>query len=171
MRSAPADPMVMMRPPFLRWGIAAFAARTGPRTLTASSASISSTVKSAIVLYRAIAALLTRMSRPPSARTVSSTDRWMAEGSALSACSATALPPFASIVRTSRSALSTDRSYVIATFAPFSDNAIAIASPMPRDPPVTSAFFPASSCIIIPFAFSVAILPISRSIPRHWLLR
>ena len=77
--------------------------------------------------------------------------RVTAAASALSAWMATARRPFASMARTTSAARSADRSYVMATSAPFSASASAMAAPMPREAPVTRARLPASSVMVGPF--------------------
>src|ERR1700735_668525 len=52
-----------------------------------------------------------------------------------------ALPPSCSIAWTTDEAASPSFEYVIATFAPSAASRFAIAAPIPREPPVTSATF------------------------------
>ena len=80
-------------------------------------------------------ALFTRMSRPPSAATVRSTRSGNTPMSFTSAVQAKARPPAASISAATRSISAVVRA-VTATAAPASAKPRAIASPMPRPPPV-----------------------------------
>src|SRR3989475_11161097 len=57
---------------------------------------------------------------------------------------ARAFPPAPSIALTTDSAASAPFVYVMATFAPSAARRLAIAAPMPREPPVMSAIFPSS---------------------------
>jgi hypothetical protein len=57
---------------------------------------------------------------------------------------AIALPPLRSISLATASAASAPLVYVIATFAPSDANRLAMAAPIPREPPVISATFPSS---------------------------
>src|SRR5262245_34394260 len=104
---------------------------------------------SATGLKMPIPALLTRTSRPPKRATVASTARLTSSRLRTSACSVSTAPgPAASIFGRAddRCAL---LSPVTETCAPSATSARAIASPMPRDPPVTSATFPCSDSIFI----------------------
>src|SRR3989442_421870 len=74
--------------------------------------------------------------------------------SAASALIASAFPPAASIERTTSLALSGDALYVRATAAPSVASRLAIAAPMLREPPVTSATLPAS----LPASFFVMLV-------------
>src|SRR5258705_11285601 len=55
-----------------------------------------------------------------------------------------AFPPACSISLTTDAAASAPFVYVMATFAPSAARRLAIAAPIPREPPVTSAIFPSS---------------------------
>src|SRR5580704_10801826 len=57
---------------------------------------------------------------------------------------ATAFPPARSIALTTAAAESAPFVYVMATFAPSAARRLAIAAPMPREPPVMSATFPSN---------------------------
>src|SRR6185437_6748468 len=57
---------------------------------------------------------------------------------------AIAFPPSPSISLTTDAAASAPFVYVMATFAPSAARRLAIAAPIPRDPPVMSAIFPSS---------------------------
>src|SRR6266536_2215413 len=57
---------------------------------------------------------------------------------------AIAFPPTRSISLTTEAAASAPFVYVMATFAPSAARRLAIAAPMPREPPVMSAIFPAN---------------------------
>ena len=100
--------MVTMRPPSPRCGIAAFANSTGARTFTSISLWNASRSSSATGPEWPTAALLTRMSSPPSAATVSSTARAIASGSALSARIATARRPVFAMAPATASARSAE---------------------------------------------------------------
>src|SRR5207253_9399271 len=79
--------------------------------------------------------------------------------SAASALIASAFPPAASIERTTSLALPGDALYVRATAAPSVASRLAIAAPMLREPPVTSATLPASFLVmfvLIIFSFCSA---------------
>src|SRR5437867_1172610 len=71
--------------------------------------------------------------------------------SAASALIASAFPPAASIERTTSLALPGDALYVRATAAPSVASRLAIAAPMLREPPVTSATMPASFLVMFVF--------------------
>src|SRR2546422_6781765 len=89
----------------------------------------------------------TRMSSPPSARAASSTARLAPPGSPRSAWTATVsfrpLPPPTALIVSSASAFLLR--YPTATLAPARASSSAVARPMPRPPPVTSARFPERS--------------------------
>ena len=101
--------------------------------------SISASVVSSKVFGMAVPALFTNTSRLPNVATVFSTAALTALASAASAWIAIALPPAASMAFTTDAAASAPFEYVIATFAPSAARRFAIAAPMPRDAPVTSA--------------------------------
>src|SRR4029077_18869265 len=63
-----------------------------------------------------------------------------------------AFPPSRSISLTTDAAASAPFEYVMATFAPSEARRLAIAAPMPRDPPVISAIFPSSFLFMILFS-------------------
>ncbi|TCM48933.1 hypothetical protein EV648_103198 [Kribbella sp. VKM Ac-2568] len=85
--------MLITRPPSRSTGPAFCSAKNGPFTLVAIIRSYSASVTSAIGVTMALAALHTRMSRPPvDSQAVSKTSD-SAERSAWSACTATACPP------------------------------------------------------------------------------
>src|SRR4029077_9688829 len=63
-----------------------------------------------------------------------------------------AFPPSRSISLTTDAAASAPFEYVMATFAPSEARRLAIAAPMPRDPPVISAVFPSSFLFMILFS-------------------
>src|SRR5205085_3843949 len=71
--------------------------------------------------------------------------------SAASALMASAFPPAAVIERTTSSAFAGEALYVRATAAPSVASRLAIAAPMPREPPVTSATLPASFLVMFVF--------------------
>src|SRR6266481_1289259 len=115
-RSPTLEPIMMMRPPLFMCFRAACVATKVPRTLMSIRRSNSSSVVSSNVFGTAVPALFTRTSSRPNVATVFSTE-------------AAASAPFV---------------YVMATFAPSAARRLAIAAPMPRDPPVMSAIFPSS---------------------------
>src|SRR5437016_3098716 len=88
---------------------------------------------------------------PPNVPMVLATASRTASVSAASALIASALPPAASIERTTSLALSGDALYVRATAAPSVTSRLAIAAPMLREPPVTSATLPASFLVMFVF--------------------
>src|SRR5215472_3614114 len=144
-RSARALPTVMMRPPSVMCRAAAWAATNTARTSTAHSRSAWSTVISSSGPPSKMPALLTRMSIWPSCWTVCSTAAVTAPGSALSAWMTSTRPLSASICLATAWALPVAVTYVKATAAPLRASRRAIAAPIPRLPPVTSATLPASS--------------------------
>src|SRR6266436_903437 len=134
----------MMRPPLFICFSAACVARNTPRTLMSSTRSISSTVVSSNVFGMAVPALFTSTSRRPNVVTVFSTAALPASASVASAWIAIAFPPARSISLTTDAAASAPFVYVMATFAPSAARRLAIAAPIPREPPVMSAIFPSS---------------------------
>src|SRR5438477_608465 len=72
--------------------------------------------------------------------------------SVASAWIAIAFPPAPSISLTTDAAASAPLVYVMATLAPSAARRLAIAAPMPRDPPVISAIFPSSFLFMILFS-------------------
>src|SRR5438132_7421769 len=93
------------------------------------------------------AALLTSASMRPKRATVSSTIAATARGSVTSAICTAALPPACSIIATVSSACARELLAFTMTAAPPAASERAIARPMLRAPPVTSATFPASSSL------------------------
>src|SRR5438445_4289318 len=91
------------------------------------------------------AALLTSASMRPKRATVSSTIAATARGSVTSAMCTAALPPACSIIATVSSACAREVFAFTITAAPPAASARAMARPMLRAPPVTSATFPVSS--------------------------
>src|SRR5438128_5065450 len=69
---------------------------------------------------------------------------------------AIAFPPARSISLTADAAAAAPFVYVMATFAPSAARRLAIAAPMPREPPVISAIFPSSflNIVLLPYARS-----------------
>src|SRR5437588_1729500 len=143
---------MMMRPPLFMCFSAACVAMNTPRTLMSSTRSISSSVVSSNVFGMAVPALFTRTSSRPNVATVFSTAALTASASVASAWIAIAFPPSRSISLTTEAAASAPFEYVIATFAPSEARRLAIAAPMPREPPVIRAIFPSS------FLFMVCLL-------------
>src|SRR5580692_11383283 len=131
----------MIRPPLFKCFNAACVVASMPRTLMFITRSISSSVVSSNVFGMAVPALFTRTSSRPKVATVFSTALLTASTSAASAWIARAFPPLRSIALTTAEAALTSFAYVMATLAPSSASRFAIAAPMPREPPVTSATF------------------------------
>src|SRR5207253_10725962 len=98
------------------------------------------------------AGLVLRVSRRPEGGTGFSTAALPASASVASAWIAIAFPPAPSISLTTDAAASAPFEYVIATFAPSEARRLAIAAPMPREPPVIRAIFASS------FLFMVCLL-------------
>src|SRR3989441_3924513 len=136
---------MMMRPPGFMCLSAACVATSVPRTLMSITRSISSSVVSSKVFGMAVPALFTSTSSRPKVATVFSTAPLTASMSAAFAWIATAFPPLSSIALTTAEAALASFAYVMATLAPSAARRFAIAAPMPREPPVTSATLPASS--------------------------
>src|SRR6266550_3374547 len=134
----------MMRPPSRRCRAASCVATNKPRTLMAISFSKSSSENCSMGAKIPVPALFTRISMAPNVPMVLATASRTALVSAASALIASAFPPAASIERTTSLALPGDALYVRATAAPSVASRLAIAAPMLREPPVTSATFPAS---------------------------
>ena len=86
-------------------------------------------------------ALFTSTSSWPKVATAFSTAPLTASTSAASAWIAIAFPPSRSIALTTAEAALASFAYVMATLAPSAASRFAIAAPMPREPPVTSATF------------------------------
>src|SRR5438067_75636 len=91
------------------------------------------------------AALLTSMSRRPKRFTVASASARTSAGSVTSARCSAALPPASTIIATVSSACVRDVRALTITAAPPAASERAMARPMLRAPPVTSATLPASS--------------------------
>src|SRR5882672_4767343 len=140
---------MMMRPPFFMCFSAAWVAASAPRTLMSITRSISSSVVVSKVFGIAVPALLTSTSSRPKVATVFSTAPLTASASAASAWIAIAFPPSRSIAFTTAEAALASFAYVMATLAPSAARRFAIAAPMPREPPVTSAIFPSSFLDIV----------------------
>src|SRR6266404_912856 len=141
----------IMRPPSRKCRAASWVATNNPRTLTAINFSKSSSENCSIGARAMTPALFTRISIPPNVPTVFATARRTASVSAASALIASAFPPAASIERTTSLALSGDALYVKATDAPSAASRLAMAAPMLREPPVTSATLPVSFFAIFVF--------------------
>src|SRR6266850_2491001 len=152
-RSPRHEPIMMMRPPACMCLSAACVATKTPRTLTANTRSKSASVASSTFIGMTVPALFTSTSSRPKVVTVLSTAFLTASASAASAWIATAFPPARSIALTTDAAASAPLEYVTATLAPSAARRFAIAAPMPREPPVTSATLPASalSCLWLMF--------------------
>src|SRR5260370_17758533 len=135
---------MMIRPPLFMCFSAACVVTNAPRTLMSITRSISSSVVSSNVFGMAVPALFTRTSSRPNVATVFSTAALTALASAASAWIAIAFRPTPSISLTTDAAASAPFLYVMATFAPSAARRLAIAAPIPREPPVMSAIFPFS---------------------------
>src|SRR6202795_439864 len=140
---------MMMRPPSFMCFSAACVVASTPRRVMSITRSISSSVVSSNVFGKAVPALLTSTSSRPNVATVFSTALLTASASAASAWIATAFPPSCSIALTTAEAALASFAYVIATFAPSAARRLAMAAPMPREPPVMSAIFPSSFLDIV----------------------
>src|SRR6267143_5667438 len=68
-----------------------------------------------------------------------------------------AFPPSRSISFTTEAAASVPFEYVRATFAPSAARRLAMAAPMPREPPVTSAIFPSSFLFMVCLLFLLSL--------------
>src|SRR5882762_7963997 len=143
----------MMRPPSRICRAASCVATNKPRTLMAISFSKSSSENCSMGAKLPVPALFTRISIPPNVPMVLATANRTASVSAASALIASAFPPAASIERTTSSALPGDALYVRATAAPSVASRLAIAAPMLREPPLTSATLPASFFAMFVFIF------------------
>src|SRR6202040_2877335 len=95
----------------------------------------------------------TSTSSRPKVATVFSTAALTASTSAASAWIATAFPPSSSIALTTAEAALASFAYVMATLAPSAARRLAMAAPMPREPPVTRATFWLSFDIWSPLPF------------------
>ena len=89
-------------------------------------------------------ALFTSTSMLPNVATVFATAAFTASALEASARIASAFPPLCSIALVTEEAAPASFAYVMATLAPSSAKRLAIAAPIPREPPVTSATFPSS---------------------------
>src|SRR5207247_9469323 len=141
----------MIRPPSRRCLAASCVATNNPRTLMAISFSKSSSENCSMGAKMPVPALFTRISMAPNVPMVLATASRTASVSAASALIASAFPPVASIERTTSLALPGDALYVRATPAPSVASRVAIAAPMLREPPVTSATLPASFLVMFVF--------------------
>src|SRR5919201_1757518 len=104
-------------------------------------------------------ALLTRMSRPPNRATAASTARCASAWRRTSACNVSTPPgPAPSIARRAAERCAALRA-VTATCTPSTASACAIASPMPRDPPVTIATLPRIDSITRTFCCRLTSFP------------
>ena len=103
------------------------------------------------------------MSRPPNCLLVEAIAVATSSGFAISACT-TICPVPQSPVKVSLAAASLERKR-IATLAPRSAKAFAIARPIPREPPVTNTFLPSNSELI--FSWSRADIPSPFHIVNH----
>jgi hypothetical protein len=99
------------------------------------------------------------MSMPPKAFTMVSTAAWTDGTVLISASTAMARPPDATMSAAILSALSRCDLQVRATLAPRAASVRVIASPIPRDPPVTSATLFASGVIVfLPLLFQIEVM-------------
>ncbi len=119
----------------------AFVIKKTARSVTESSASKSAIPVVARVGFLARAALLTRRESGPNARSASATSLGAVASSATSASIATPVRPSAAISLTTACAASASIS-ATATAAPSRARRSAVARPMPRPAPVTSAVLP-----------------------------
>ena len=110
------------------------------------------------------AALFTRMPIPPNVETVTSTIRFASPDFPTFAAIPSALAPEASSSFTVASTASALRLTTM-TRAPAAANAVAIALPMPRVPPVTSATLPSREK-----RFAVMRTPVLRAAALHFAL-
>ena len=147
---APSPDTLMMRPHpcATMCGAASRAQRRYPITLTLTSSQNSSVVISASLGGAAwpmgLAALLTRMSKPPSSATQRCTKATTEASSPVSAAMATTLRPLAAASSAAVAASAWASRPAMATSHPSAANARAIALPIPRVPPVTNARLPFS---------------------------
>src|SRR5438105_5319229 len=136
-----------IRPPrcFIIGRIAAFVTRNAPRRFRSRTASHSSADMRSSRLSRVIPALFTRMSSapPPKAR-ASFTTRSASASTDTSPWTSAARAPAASTARFVSSAAVAFPLKLMAMFAPSLASRIAVARPIPRPAPVTSAVRPAS---------------------------
>jgi hypothetical protein len=141
----PPVEVATIRPPSRIRRAASCMVKNALLVLAAKIASKSSSEHSTSGLTIASAALAKTMSSGPSALSASSKRRSTSVGSPRSACTAMAVPPSPVISATTASASVFRLRYPIATAAPRDARPLAIALPIPREPPVTSAAFPSSS--------------------------
>src|SRR5262249_9823139 len=137
------EPMLMILPPWraIIPGATARANRNMDVRFVASTASHSSSVTSTVFFSRMMPALLTRTSTAPSAASTSRTARPRSDALVTSSLTPVARPPRSRICSAVRSICSCERAQH-ATSAPAAPSASAIACPMPRLAPVTSATRP-----------------------------
>ena len=95
-----------------------------------------------------MAALLTSTSMPPHSRTTPSTALFACAASATDPLKTSGEEPASAIFAFASSALASSRRYVNATRAPCRAKETPIASPSPREPPVTRQRFPSRSLCI-----------------------
>ena len=151
--SAAPDEMLMMSPPFsFMYGRAALASRIGPRRSSCQIRSMWRACDDSSVPGTSTAALLTRMSSPPSSDAVCSTARSIESGSRTSSTTGTAVPPAELISsetvrivpgRRGSGDASSERA-ATATAAPCAASPRAMSAPIPRLEPVTNALRPSS---------------------------
>ena len=151
--------MLTIEPPFPRVirSIASRLNRKTLRTLTAKISSHSRTVVSTTVFSSCMAALLTRISRPPR--------RSLAVSTTLRACTSEDTSPATQWTEPLSERLSggEDCRAVATTLAPSATKRSTIALPMPLDAPVTMASLPSSLPPISTFSMSDAIHTLSGS--------
>ena len=95
-------------------------------------------------------ALLTKMSTEPNCSFTAFIISETAASSATSHCIATASPPCSLMRDSVSSAAAALPAYITATFAPSAARATAIARPIPREPPVTTAVLSVKSILSNP---------------------
>src|SRR5690349_7359956 len=125
-------------PFFLRCGTNARASKNGPVRLTARVLAKAASVVSSIAFTKKTPALLTTMSGAPKSRTT--------RAIAPSIEPASAISTGMSVCRSAEP--STSERAMRTTCAPAARSSSATASPIPRDAPVTTATFPASSGVV-----------------------
>ncbi len=145
--SAVIPPSVTIEPPpaLMRWGRQALTQWNEPSSVIDSRFFHSSKLMSLNGVSFRTDAFSTRMSRRPKRFTALSTIAPTAFGSTMSAMQVSAWPPAARISCTTLSASSLAVRALTATAAPAWASASAIARPMLREAPVTSATLPVSS--------------------------
>src|SRR5436190_7951187 len=140
--------MLMMRPASFAFMSARIAARQQwnvPLRFTSSARFQSASFAPSTSVLTAMPALLTRMCSPPSAAMISLKAASTAAESATSKRFVTAAPPAAATAAAASLAAASFAVKLMTTLAPARPSATAIARPMPRDPPVTTATRPESS--------------------------